>query len=232
MKWAVILVDEVDEWFMGLVRSDPRTAELVTAAIDQLVSDGPALGRPYVDSIQDSKIHNMKELRPGSAGGTEVRILFVFDPQRQAVLLVAGDKSGQRRRWYEVNIPLAEQRYQRWLDGDYGVERSWRVMARTWEEVRTEAVATGLLGQERIDAIGVRMRAETRAHRLADIRRTYGLDQGEVAERIGVSQSRISRIERGDLDHTEIATVRSYIEALGGQVEIVAKFGDERITVG
>ncbi|WP_239393971.1 helix-turn-helix domain-containing protein, partial [Frankia sp. CiP3] len=72
------------------------------------------------------------------------------------------------------------------------------------------------------------MRAETRAHRLADIRRTYGLDQGEVAERIGVSQSRISRIERGDLDHTEIATVRSYIEALGGQVEIVAKFGDER----
>jgi predicted transcriptional regulator len=47
-----------------------------------------------------------------------------------------------------------------------------------------------------------------------------------------VSQSRISRIERGELDRTEISTVRSYIEALGGEVEIVARFGDERITVG
>jgi hypothetical protein len=47
-----------------------------------------------------------------------------------------------------------------------------------------------------------------------------------------VSQSRVSRIERGELDHAEIATVRSYVEALGGEVEIVAKFGDERITVG
>jgi transcriptional regulator with XRE-family HTH domain len=53
-----------------------------------------------------------------------------------------------------------------------------------------------------------------------------------LAERLGVSQSRISRIERGELDRAEIATVRGYVEALGGEVEIVAKFGDERITVG
>ncbi|MCA1682102.1 MAG: helix-turn-helix domain-containing protein, partial [Actinobacteria bacterium] len=71
-----------------------------------------------------------------------------------------------------------------------------------------------------------------RAHRLAEIRRAYGLDQSDVAERIGVSQSRISRIERGELDRSEIATVRSYVEALGGEIVIVAKFGDERITVG
>ncbi len=124
MKWTVILVDEVDDWFMDMARTDPRTAELVAAAVDQPASDGPALGRPLVDSIQDSKIHKMKELRPGSAAGSEVRILFVFDPQRQAVLLVAGDKSGQWRQWYEVNIPLAERRYQRWLDGEYKMERS------------------------------------------------------------------------------------------------------------
>ncbi len=105
-------------------------------------------------------------------------------------------------------------------------------MARTWEDVRTVTLATGMLDQGHIDALGVRMRAEARAYRLADIRRAYGLDQREVAERIGVSQSRISRIERGDLDRAEIATVRSYIEALGGQIEIVAKFGDEHITVG
>ncbi|MGH3917294.1 MAG: XRE family transcriptional regulator [Pseudonocardiaceae bacterium] len=66
---------------------------------------------------------------------------------------------------------------------------------------------------------------------LAEIRRAYGLDQNDVAERIGVSQSRISRIERGELDRSEISAVCGYVEALGGDIEIVAKFGDERITL-
>src|SRR5262245_39537205 len=100
---------------MDLVRRDPKSAELVAAAIDQLRAEGSNLGRPLVDRIEDSEIHNLKELRPGSAGRTEVRILFVFDAARQAVLLVAGDKSGQWSRWYDENIPIAEQRYERWL---------------------------------------------------------------------------------------------------------------------
>src|SRR5262245_57970928 len=69
--WTVILVEEVDDWFMNLAYRDPRSSELVTAAIDQLEVDGPNLGRPLVDRIEDSKIHNLKELRPGSAGSTE-----------------------------------------------------------------------------------------------------------------------------------------------------------------
>jgi hypothetical protein len=124
VAWTVILVDEVDDWFMALVHNDPRSAELVAAAIDLLAADGPNLGRPLVDRIEDTKIHILKELRPGSAGTTEVRILFVFDPQRQAVLLVAGDKAGRWNRWYDENIPVAEQRYQRWLDGEYSTERT------------------------------------------------------------------------------------------------------------
>jgi hypothetical protein len=54
-------------------------------------------------------VHNLKELRPGSKGGSEVRVLFVFDPDRRAVLLVAGDKAGNWRGWYTKNIPVAEQ---------------------------------------------------------------------------------------------------------------------------
>jgi hypothetical protein len=122
MVWTVILLDEVDAWFGELVKEDHATAEQVTAAIDKLEADGPSLGRPLVDRIKGSKIHALKELRPGSSGGSEVRILFVFDPQRQAVLLVAGDKSGQWRQWYTDNIPVAEQRYERWLAGDYDEE--------------------------------------------------------------------------------------------------------------
>jgi hypothetical protein len=56
---------------------------------------GPGLGRPLVDTIHGSAIVNLKELRVGSA-----RVLFVFDPWRACVLLVAGDKSGRWKQWY------------------------------------------------------------------------------------------------------------------------------------
>jgi predicted transcriptional regulator len=105
-------------------------------------------------------------------------------------------------------------------------------MARNWKDVRADALASGKLDERRIAARRAKLLAEIRAHRLAEIRQAHGLDQTTLAERLGISQSRISRIERGELDRTEISTVRSYVEALGGEVEIVARFGDERITVG
>ena len=92
---------------------------LVAAAINLLEEDGPNLGRPLADRIEGSKLHNLKELRPGSTGTSEVRILFIFDPERQAILLTAGDKSGQWSEWYDENIPVAEARFERWLAGDY-----------------------------------------------------------------------------------------------------------------
>ncbi|MBW8740815.1 MAG: type II toxin-antitoxin system RelE/ParE family toxin [Streptomyces turgidiscabies] len=91
------------------------TAQLVGQAIHALVDEGPDLGRPLVHRIKGSALHNLKELRPGSAGSSEIRILFVFDPERSAVLLVAGDKAGQWTEWYRRSIPLAEVRYAEWL---------------------------------------------------------------------------------------------------------------------
>lgn len=120
--WEVILLDEVDTWFMDLAERDPESAELVAGAIDLLEREGPTLGRPAVDRMKGSRRHHMKELRPGSRGGAEVRILFVFDPRRQAVLLVAGDKSGAWKKWYDESVPLAEKRYDDWLNGHYGEE--------------------------------------------------------------------------------------------------------------
>ena len=63
------------------------------------------------------------------------------------------------------------------------------------------------------------------------MREQAGLSQRAVADRMGVSQARVSKIERGELDKTEVATIRSYVAAIGGEVEIVAKFGPERIVV-
>ena len=53
----------------------------------------------------------MKELRPGSTGRTEVRVLFAFDTRRRAILLVGGDKSKDWKGWYKVNIPIADDRF-------------------------------------------------------------------------------------------------------------------------
>ena len=118
----VVLLDEVDEWLLDLAKRDPESADQVEAAIDLLAEQGPSLSRPLADRIKGSRIHNLKELRPGSAGSSEVRVLFAFDPARHAVLLVAGDKAGAWKDWYEVNIPVAEQRYEAWLGGHYDTE--------------------------------------------------------------------------------------------------------------
>lgn len=79
------------------------------AVLDALAVDGPALGRPFVDTIKGSRYPNMKELRP--RGGV-LRMLFAFDPERQAVVLVAGDKSNRWTQWYRENIPIADDRFE------------------------------------------------------------------------------------------------------------------------
>ncbi len=109
--WVVLLSTDVREWLAGLVKEDLETARLVRAAIRVLASDGPTLGRPLVDTVKGSQIKNLKELRPGSVGRSEVRILFVFDPKRQAVLLTAGDKRGDWKGWYVKAIKRAERLY-------------------------------------------------------------------------------------------------------------------------
>jgi hypothetical protein len=53
----------------------------------------------------------MKELRPPSTGTSEVRLLFAFDPFREAIVLVAGDKSGRWDTWCRQAVPIADQRF-------------------------------------------------------------------------------------------------------------------------
>jgi hypothetical protein len=84
--------------------------EALLAAVRVLRDEGPALGRPLVDTVVGSRHANMKELRPGSTGRSEVRVLFAFDKARAAILLVGGDKSGDWTGWYDVNIPIADDR--------------------------------------------------------------------------------------------------------------------------
>jgi hypothetical protein len=114
-EWEILLTAEVESFLDDLYESDPASHQLVNQAILILERNGPAEGRPLVDSITASRIANMKELRPPSSGRSEIRILLVFDPRRSAILLVAGDKSGQWDKWYRTAIPRAEQLYDDYL---------------------------------------------------------------------------------------------------------------------
>ena len=115
MPRRLVMTRQVRDWLHALRSGDPVTRRLVAEAIDRLLDDGPALGRPLTDRITGSRRHNLKELRPGSSGTSEVRILFIFDPARNAVLLVAGDKSGRWQDWYAQAIPAAEAAYEAYL---------------------------------------------------------------------------------------------------------------------
>jgi hypothetical protein len=111
VRWEVLLLEPVNDWFLALWKDNPLTADKVEEALDELAACGPQLGRPLVDRIHGSKIHNLKELRPRVPGNAEVRLLFVFDPEREAIVLVADDKTGRWSAWYAEAIPLAEERY-------------------------------------------------------------------------------------------------------------------------
>lgn len=111
MAWEISLHPEVEAWYLALCTSDPETADLIEDAIDQLAAEGPALRRPLADRVKGSRYHDMKELRPPSSGSTEMRLLFAFDPRREAIFLVAGDKAGNWDAWYRKAIPLADERF-------------------------------------------------------------------------------------------------------------------------
>ncbi|MBF0178837.1 MAG: type II toxin-antitoxin system RelE/ParE family toxin [Magnetococcales bacterium] len=108
MSWTVIFHDAFDADFVVFSR-DVQTALLAKARL--LEAFGPHLGRPHVDTLNDSRHANMKELRFDAADGVW-RVAFAFDTLRQAVVLVAGDKSGSsEKRFYRSLIATADKRF-------------------------------------------------------------------------------------------------------------------------
>jgi hypothetical protein len=109
MEWKVEFHEAFEPEFDEL---EVQVQDDLLAKVLMLEQFGPNLGRPHVDTLQGSRHGNMKELRFTAADGVW-RVAFAFDPDRCAILLVAGDKSGgSQKRFYKKLIEKADQRFE------------------------------------------------------------------------------------------------------------------------
>ena len=108
--WNIEITDEFFDWWNTLSVSEQDDLQV---GIELLESNGPSLVRPHADTVKGSRHPNMKELRTQSAG-KPLRSFFAFDPRRSAILLIGGDKTGDKR-FYDKMIPLADALYDAYL---------------------------------------------------------------------------------------------------------------------
>ena len=98
-------------------------------------------------------------------------------------------------------------------------------MARSLDDV----LSTRPIDRTTVDDHKRRMLEEVRAYQLRELREALGLTQIQLADALDVSQNRVSRLEHGDLERTQVDTLRRYVEAVGGQLHVEVEIGDQRI---
>ncbi|MFZ1699709.1 MAG: type II toxin-antitoxin system RelE/ParE family toxin [Pyrinomonadaceae bacterium] len=112
MRCEVEYTDEFENWWDQLKIEEQATVE---AYVRMLQTHGVTLGHPYSSDIRGSRFTHIRELRPQHQG-RPYRVLYAFDPLRNAILLIGGDKTGNSR-WYEQFVPLADELNEAHLDG-------------------------------------------------------------------------------------------------------------------
>ncbi len=110
MAWEVEVTDEFQSWWNDL---DEAERESVAASEGLLQEKGPTLPFPHSSEVKGSRHGHMRELRIQHKG-EPYRVLYAFDPRRTAILLLGGNKGGDDR-WYEVNVPKADQIYDQYI---------------------------------------------------------------------------------------------------------------------
>ncbi len=111
MSWSVEYTDEFGEWWKELGEAEQ---ENLNAVAELLIEHGPNLPFPYSSGIEGSRHSHMRELRVQS-GGKPIRVFYAFDPRRAAILLIGGDKTGDKR-FYDKMIPVADRLYDVYIE--------------------------------------------------------------------------------------------------------------------
>jgi hypothetical protein len=111
MAWNVEYTDEFGTWYEEL---SERIQDDIDRMIGVLEARGPQLPFPYSSGVEGSRHDHMRELRVQS-GGKPIRIFYAFDPRRTAILLIGGDKTGDKR-FYDSMIPVADRLYDDYIE--------------------------------------------------------------------------------------------------------------------
>lgn len=107
----VLFTDEFEIWWDALTAEEQGS---INATVILLATHGVALGYPHSSKVSGSRHSHMRELRIQHEG-RPYRVLYAFNPKRDALLLIGGDKTGNDR-WYEIYIPIADRLYDKHLD--------------------------------------------------------------------------------------------------------------------
>ena len=113
MAWEIETTEEYDTWFLEQAENEQ---EAIRVKVELLAEYGPHLPRPHADTLKGSKLNNLKELRAQTKNHV-LRVAFIFDEERKAVLLIGGDKKGKNeKRFYRNLIRQAEIIYRQYRD--------------------------------------------------------------------------------------------------------------------
>lgn len=203
----VLFTDEFEAWWNELSMEEQVR---LNATIMLLEAQGVDLGFPHSSKVLGSRYSHMRELRI-QYEGRPYRILYAFDPRRDALLLIGGDKRGNDR-WYEIFVPVADC----WRKGNVAKARNFKeLQAKMPPEARarSEAKAREMLANMALD----------------QLRAARNLTQEHLAALLGIKQASISKMERRT--DMYIGTLSRFIEAMGGQLEIRACFPDGSVRI-
>ncbi len=200
--------------------SDPEaTAEAAGRLRDVTAEIRQDLGRqPLPDGLL--------ELRPGAPGDGDIRLIFGLEPPGTAMLIAVLEGRKAARDQYRDAVLLSADVL---LEARAG--QAPEASARGYDDTRSlaEEFYPGQAAEVQDGAAA--LAARNRARTLAEQRTRLGLSQTEVAQRMGVPQDQVAAIERAEPGTTEVRTLVSYVEALGGRLELTAEFGGDRVVL-
>ncbi len=194
------------------------TTEAAARLRDVTAEIGRELGRQPLPE-------GLLELRPGAPDG-EIRLIFAVEPPGTALLIAVLEGHEAARDQYRDAVTLSADVL---LEARAG--QAPEASARGYDDARSFA-AEFFPGQgAEIDAGAAALLARNRAHTLAEQRTRFGLTQTELAERMGIPAEHVAAIERAEPGTTDVRTLASYVEALGGRLEIIAEFAGDRVVL-
>jgi phage shock protein A len=163
---------------------------------------------------------------PAAPVDGEIRLIFGLEPPGTALLIAVLEGREAARDQYRDAVLLSADVL---LEARAG--QAPEALAYGYDDPQSFAEEFFPEQAAEVDHGAAALAARNRSRTLAEERTRLGLTQTEVAQRMGVPQDQVAAIERADPGTTDVRTLVSYIEALGGRLTLTADFGGDRIVL-